>query len=175
MNKAIYIVFGMLAVGVLTSNLMMLGVVLHYEKAVEKYEDTIDRLITKDVSVNLHVEFLNGTALTLPIPLQRSPEILVDQETSTIKSQIYSYLLADIDLEANFRFIDLIITLQSNVVEKFIITVSWIIEDDTGIINNGDFTADTAIKGYLSATEDITRFMWKDDVPDKIELEINLS
>lgn len=175
MNKAIYVCFGILAVGVLTSNLMMLGVVLHYENAVDKYEDTIDRLITKDVKVELHVEFLNGTACTYPIALQKSPEIVIDQETSSIESQEYSYLLSDIDLKADFRFIDLIITLHSNVLEKYSITVNWFIEDSTGNINNGDFLPDTVIINHVSAKEDITRFMWKEDVPDKIAVEITLA
>jgi len=87
----------------------------------------------------------------------------------------YSFKVTN-NLEATFRGVFIQVALPNTAFEIFHnIIGTWQVEEHTGALVKEHFIPSESMLGYYTAKADITKHMWKDNVPQEITIEVVLA
>ena len=139
----------------------------------QQLQDTILALRLYDINPELEVTWMDYTTSTITIPILGNPNVFFSED-NTIDRWEYFFMNNHLTLNATFRFVVVKINLPIKAYEHFSkINCEWRVEDKSGVIGKTDFQA-TGSYFYFEAAQDITRSMWKDEVPSRIDVDVFL-
>ena len=159
----------------LVAIIMSAGIMWNTTLLMNQYNENLKALQYYDVRAEIEVEHMDFSKQIIPLTLLTSPDITWNND-STVNSWSYSFLNSQLDLNATFRWVQVNIYVPEKAYGLFNgIACHWQVEDNEGTIRKDDFKYSETTLTYYIGSEDISRFMWKEDVPERIEVEVKLS
>jgi len=139
-----------------------------------RYERSLKALQYYDIRAELNVVFLDYSEETIPIPMIQEPEPTFHND-STLHRWLYTFKNNNLGLDASFRTIKIRISIPSKAYNFFSgISCEWFVDSKTDVIRRDSFFESDITWGFYDAIYDISRFMWKEDVPQEIKIETTL-
>lgn len=139
-----------------------------------KLSDTVLALRLYDIRPELEVTGMDYSVSTVPVPILDTPNIFFNED-NTLNRWEYFFMNDNLGLTATFRFVVVKIHIPIKVYEHFSnIKCTWEVEENSGTVLKTDFTLSDSSYYYFEATSDISRHMWKEEVPSRIDIEVFL-
>jgi hypothetical protein len=124
-----------------------------------------------NVNVNIQVNYLSGLSETYS--LRNNFTFISHDAESRLISHIYFFEITSLNLTANFDTIFLLFAIEEKAFESFIFIESmYFIEDNEEIFQKDSFDKSSEGLSLYVSKKDITRFMWKEAVPNDISAKI---
>jgi len=175
-KEQLYMAFSIIAIIISSLSLCLVA----YQSLVimdmnREYQDSLTALRTYDIRVSLEIVEENFSISTIPIPLT-SPPFSQFSEDNQILNWLYDFKNADLGIEPTFRFVYIVIYVPETSYNHFkTINIQFTIEDNEGTLRKDSFVISTSNLTYLESKTDISRFMWKEVVPNEIQATVYLA
>ncbi len=149
-------------------------VLVNQNTLINDYEHALKSLRHYDVLVDLMITNMDFSEKVVPILQIGDPDPTFNNDT-TLHDWLYTFQNDALGINASFRFVYLRISIPEGAYSHFKqIHNTWFIEDNTGVLRKDTFSDSEYRYGYFDAIYDISRFMWKEDVPNQIKVETQL-
>jgi hypothetical protein len=147
-----------------------------YKELSEEYEQSFLTMRTYDLTVALYVEHLNGSVEEIKVSPDDNPSVTFkNQSLQIVENWIYTFKNSKIGLNATFRFIYVDFHLPTQAYNAFDnIFCTMDVEGNKEYARKKDFAPHDGIFNHHMARIDITKYMWKQDVPQLITASVSL-
>lgn len=151
------------------------------DEIIAEYQATILAMSKKAIIVQLEVEYLNGSLLTVLFdPKTVAPSF---NEDGFVDSWFYTFKATGLfdpltDLQGNetkpvFRYTHFVCLIEAEAFVVFsAVQCKWSVENKFDILRKDSFSS-SGNGDFFRASFDITNHLWKDAVPDEVDAEIS--
>jgi len=172
MKKAFsYLLIAAIVLSGVSCGLSVFSIIMYFQ-LLGQYQTSLETLHQPQLLNFLRVEYIRKNT-SYQLELQSQP-LLLSKNDSTVVGWDYTYEKG-FSLNATFKYIFLEINIPSMAFKHYqSVVCTWFVEENEGIITKKSFTSSSQFQGFYSCSQDISRYFWKDIVPNSICIEIKL-